>query len=81
MLSKCSKCESTRFELVEQSLPNAIHKTYFVQCSSCGTPIGVMPYFDIASKISESTKTVLNEMSNIKNTLISMQSEINNLKE
>lgn len=44
MLSKCpnEKCKSNFFEIVEQSPTNASYKVLFVQCSLCGTPIGVM---------------------------------------
>ncbi len=43
-LSRCPKCESTRFEMVEKEVANARFKMMFIQCSSCGTVVGVTDY-------------------------------------
>ena len=50
-LSSCTKCNSHSFELIENSPLNSDFKVWFVQCSSCGCVVGVLPYFDIASLI------------------------------
>ncbi|CNI33525.1 Uncharacterised protein [Yersinia frederiksenii] len=43
-LSRCPKCESTRFEMVEKEVANARFKIMFIQCSSCGTVVGTTDY-------------------------------------
>ena len=50
--SKCGGCGSGSFELVEQaSIKNSNFKLTFVQCSSCGVPVGVMDYYNIGNKL------------------------------
>lgn len=51
MTSKCAKCNSFSFEIVEQSPRNSKYKFFFVQCSVCGSPIGVLEYFNSGAKI------------------------------
>ena len=51
--SKCSKCDSTYFEVVENSPSNSNFKLFFVQCSRCGSVIGAMDYFNIGTRIKE----------------------------
>lgn len=47
--SKCTKCDSHLFEVVEQSnVRNSRYKLWFVQCASCGTVVGVLNYLDAA---------------------------------
>ena len=40
-ISKCPKCECTRFELKEANINGSAYRMYFVQCSSCGAVVGV----------------------------------------
>lgn len=50
--SKCGSCGSGSFELVEQeSIKKSNFKLTFVQCSSCGVPVGVMDYYNIGDKL------------------------------
>ena len=42
-MSKCSKCDCTRFELKEANISGSAYRMYFVQCSSCGAVVGVIP--------------------------------------
>lgn len=43
-LSTCMKCGNHRFEIKEVELSGSRYKNYFVQCSSCGGVVGVLPY-------------------------------------
>ena len=55
--SKCGSCSSSAFELVEQDrIGNSNFKLTFVQCSSCGVPIGVMDYYNIGDRINDLEK-------------------------
>lgn len=50
--SKCPnpKCLSSQFELVlKENLRGTIKKMFFVQCTACGTIVGVTDYFDTAA--------------------------------
>jgi len=47
--SKCPKCESTRFEIVEDTPTNSNWKYFYVRCSSCKSVISVKEYFNIGS--------------------------------
>lgn len=56
--SKCPKCDSTRFEVKENSPAHSNFKLLFVQCSSCGAVVGTMDYFNIGARLSELEKKV-----------------------
>lgn len=60
MISKCVKCENTSFEMKENSPIGSRFKLLFVQCYSCGTPIGAMEYFNSGSQIEIVTKKIQN---------------------
>ncbi|WP_119054998.1 hypothetical protein [Acinetobacter colistiniresistens] len=64
--SKCGSCGSSTFELVEQDgIRNSNFKLTFVQCSSCGVPIGVMDYYNIGDKLD----VMENRIKNIESTI------------
>ncbi|MEK3867665.1 hypothetical protein MHH60_29805 [Paenibacillus sp. FSL H7-0716] len=44
-LSKCGSCGATgRWEITEVSPTRSRFKFFFVQCSNCGVPVGVVDY-------------------------------------
>lgn len=45
-ISKCVKCENSFFELKEVNVQGARFKLNFIQCTSCGGVVGVVPYYD-----------------------------------
>ena len=48
--SKCPRCEGTSFEIVEaKRLKDANFRMNFIQCSSCGTVVGVTSFHDVSS--------------------------------
>lgn len=56
-ISKCPKCESPRFELKEAgNISGSNLKMYFIQCSSCGSVVGVVDYYDTASLLEKIAK-------------------------
>ena len=61
--SKCPKCDNTHFEMKENTPKDSNYRLLFVQCSSCGTVVGVMDYYNIGAKIRE----IEEELNNIKN--------------
>lgn len=64
--SKCGSCGSSSFELVDQDrIKNSNFKLTFVQCSSCGVPVGVMDYYNIGNKLEGLEKRIKNIESTI----------------
>lgn len=52
----CPKCEKHDFELSESVMLTGggyNTKVWFVQCSSCGTVVGVIDYFNVTHRIRE----------------------------
>ncbi len=49
----CQKCGHHTFELKENVPRDSRFKLLFVQCSSCGTVVGVMDYYNIGTKLIE----------------------------
>ena len=58
MMSKCGKCNSFSFELVEQAPVGSNYKLFFVQCSLCKVPIGVLEYFNSGAEIGKVDKRI-----------------------
>lgn len=61
MISKCARCENTRFELAEVSPEKSNFKFQFVQCTLCGNPVGVVDFFDTHTGI-EGAKTAIKKL-------------------
>ncbi len=49
--SKCPKCESSSFEVEYETPKNSNFKLLFVCCSSCGTVVGVLDYYNIGAML------------------------------
>ena len=47
--SKCASCGNTGFEIKDVSPAGAGYKLKFIQCSSCGVPIGVVDHANIGA--------------------------------
>lgn len=58
--TKCPKCESTFFELVEDYPSNANYKMWYMRCSSltCKTLVHVFPYLDTNTKLEKLSEEV-----------------------
>lgn len=50
-VTKCASCGNTFFEVVTKEPVRSNYKLNFVQCSQCGTVVGVLDYFNIGAKI------------------------------
>lgn len=60
MLSTCVKCGGHLFQLVEQEPSGSAHKLQFVQCSSCGVPVGAMEYYNSGAKLEKLERKIAN---------------------
>lgn len=47
--SKCPSCTSSSFETNIETPKDSAFKLLFVRCSSCGTVVGVLDYYNIGS--------------------------------
>ena len=61
MLSKCGSCGGFSFGIKEVSPQGTAFKKIFIQCSSCGVPVGVTDFFDTHSGI-EGVKVKIKEL-------------------
>ena len=60
--SKCPRCDAHSFEFKEAKPTDSIYQIIFVQCASCGTVVGTMPYHD-AGILSKDNQHKLTQMS------------------
>jgi len=51
--SSCPKCGNTFFEVDIKEPSGSNFKLLFVQCSSCGSVVGTMDYYNIGAKIND----------------------------
>lgn len=58
--SKCAKCEHGYFEIKENVPSGSNYKLMFVQCSKCGSVVGVLDYYNIGNLVNELKKKVNN---------------------
>lgn len=74
--SKCGSCNSTSFELVEKSdVKGSAYPVAFVQCSSCGSVVGVLEEKNSEWLLSQLRKKIENVeaiASNIDNNIVKL---------
>ena len=63
-VSKCPKCNNSFFELSENSPSNSRFKFYLVQCSSCGSVVGVTDFFHVPTVLDKLEKKIDSQTSN-----------------
>jgi len=80
MISTCKHCEGHNFEIVEQSPKNAAYKMFFVQCSVCGQPVGVLEYYTGWVKMNSIEEKVKKLESKIDNLDYQLRVLVNNQK-
>lgn len=76
-LSKCPKCNNGFFELKSVEARGARYKQNFIQCSSCGTPVGVLGYYDAGSLVKEQAA----EIKKLHNEIAAIQSSLHTINE
>ncbi len=58
MKTQCLKCSGTSFEVALLEPKGANYKVYAVQCSVCGTSIGVLEYFNSGALLGRLEKRI-----------------------
>lgn len=52
MMSKCPKCDGSRFEAVEaKNIDGINYKMMFIQCAVCGTVVGATDYLHVPTML------------------------------
>lgn len=70
--STCPKCTSASFEIKEAEPRGSSYKLIFVQCSSCGAVVGVLPYYDagvLAKDNQKELSALKQQMSHVEHSL------------
>lgn len=57
-LSSCPKCDSSVFELQENTPAGSPYSLIFVQCASCGSVVGVMDFSNIGTLMRQQNKAI-----------------------
>jgi hypothetical protein len=73
--STCVKCGGTHWEVKEQSPQGSNYKLNFVQCLSCGTPIGVADYFSLGTMLRKQE----NDIAELKSKLSHIESAVSRI--
>jgi predicted nucleic-acid-binding Zn-ribbon protein len=63
--TSCGKCDGSSFKLHEVTVTGAAYRMYAVQCTSCGTPIGVTEFFDNGSLLKKQEKAIADLQSKV----------------
>ena len=59
--SKCGHCGSATFEVKQVEPRDSNYKLYFIQCASCGVPVGTMEYLSnnhLLDKLAKAIKKI-----------------------
>lgn len=56
--SACHSCGSNLFEVLEKDLQGARHAFIFVQCASCGSPVGALESPSIGARLGEQAERI-----------------------
>jgi hypothetical protein len=49
--SKCSKCENTTFEVVNETPVNSNYPLIFIRCVKCQTVAGIIDYYNVGTLV------------------------------
>jgi len=56
--STCGKCGHRFWEIAQVEPRGSAFKLYFVQCASCGTPVGTMEYDNIGALLLKQNEAI-----------------------
>jgi hypothetical protein len=57
-MSKCGHCGSGTFALQLVEPRGSRFKLYFIQCSSCGVPVGVQEFHNVGATLDKQSKAI-----------------------
>jgi excinuclease UvrABC ATPase subunit len=57
-MSSCPHCKGHTFEVQENSPQKSTFKQMFIQCTACGTVVGVTEYFNVGSLVTDQQKAI-----------------------
>ena len=56
--SECPKCDSSHFEVAQETIKGTNFYLSFIRCASCGTVVGVMDFYNIGAIIHDLAKAL-----------------------
>ena len=74
-MTKCPKCGGYSFKVQETAPSGSNFKLYFIQCSSCDTPVGITEYYNSGAMI-EKVQSKLDYLSGLVDSLSSQISQL-----
>lgn len=78
-MSKCGSCGNYSFKVQQVEPQGSAFKLYFVECSSCGVPVGVTEYHNtgaLITKLEEKIDGLSSEIEQINHNLSNLRNEI-----
>ena len=57
-LSKCPSCDHRMFEMVENEPYKSNFKYMFIQCSKCGSVVGLTEYFNVGKLVKDQQNSI-----------------------
>jgi len=78
-MSTCGKCGNHSFKVQSNEPTGSQFIVYFVQCSSCGTPIGVLEYSNsgaLIKKLEEKINSLNGDVQQMSYQLTNIQNEL-----
>ena len=79
MMSKCGQCGGFSWELSEEAPTGSNYKVYFVRCTMCKVPIGVMDFYHTHTKLDKIDKSIIALGNLMTNTLQTIDENVRRL--
>jgi hypothetical protein len=80
-MSTCAKCGGHSFEVKINEPHDAKFKTAFVQCRSCGVPVGVQDYYNLGSLLKDQEKRIKSLEADVENVAGLLTQVVNALRQ
>ena len=78
-MSKCGNCGGFIFKIHAVEPHGSRFKLYFVQCSSCGVPVGITEYHNVGTMVQgldNKINRLIGEVEELKHNLSTLKNEI-----
>ncbi len=75
-MTTCGKCNGRMFKVQRSEPSGSAFVVYFVQCSSCGVPAGVLEYANSAALI----EVLTSKVNSLENKLDSISYQLSNIQ-
>jgi hypothetical protein len=80
MTTHCAKYNSSSFRIEEAKISGVKFKHYFVQCSSCGAPVGVLEASNTSATLEDIKNSVALNFSDMRKAFEHLSGQIESLR-